>query len=120
VDEDPIQLVTTYLPAELCPDVAEADLTRGSLYDLLNDRYGLVVASGTRLLEAVAAQRPVSTLLGVKKGAPLFRMESVSYLQDGRPLEYYIAWHRGDRTKLEIQTVVGPDVPAGRTVATDA
>ena len=118
VEEDPIQLVTTYLPAELCPDVAEADLTSGSLYDLLKERYGLVVASGTRLLEAVAAQRPVSTLLGVKKGAPLFRMESVSYLPDGRPLEYYVAWHRGDRTKLEIQTVVGPDMSADRAVTT--
>lgn len=114
VDEEPMQLVTTYLPADLCPDVVTADLTTGSLYDLLRSRYGLLVASGTRILESVAAQRPVSTLLGVSNGAPLFRMESVSLMQDGQPLEYYVAWHRGDRTKLEIQTVVGPEMPGGR------
>jgi GntR family transcriptional regulator len=107
VDEEPIQLVTTYIPSDLCPDLVTADLTTGSLYDMLRSRYGLAVASGVRVLEAVAAQRPVSTLLGLNKGAPLFKMESVSYLQDGRPLEYYVAWHRGDRSKFEIEVVSG-------------
>jgi GntR family transcriptional regulator len=55
----------------------------------------------------VAAQRPISALLGVHKGAPLFRMESISYLQNVRPLKYYVAWHRGDRSKFEMEMVVG-------------
>lgn len=110
VDEEPLQLVTTYMPCELCPDLVTADLTTGSLYELLRTRYGLAVSSGVRVLEAVAAQRPVCTLLGVNKGAPLFKMESVSYLQDGRPLEYYVAWHRGDRCKFEIEVVAGTNI----------
>jgi GntR family transcriptional regulator len=106
VNDEPIQFVTTYLPLELCPDVVTADLSTGSLYALLRDRYGLSVASGLRTLEAVAAQRPIAVLLEVPKGAPLFRVESTSYLADGRPFEYYEGWHRGDRSKFEIQTVV--------------
>jgi GntR family transcriptional regulator len=29
----------------------------------------------------------------------------VSYLEDGRPLEYFHALHRGDRTKFEVNLV---------------
>jgi GntR family transcriptional regulator len=65
------------------------------------------VASGTRTVEAVAAQRPLTMLLGVAKGVPLLKIESVSYLADGRSLEYYEAWHRGDRSKFEIEVVAG-------------
>lgn len=114
VNEEPMQLVTTYIPHDLCPDLVAADLTTCSLYDLLRTRYSLTVASGTRVLEAVLAQRPICTLLGVNKGAPLLKMESVSYLRDGRPLEYYIAWHRGDRSKFEIEMMVGANVTVGQ------
>lgn len=106
VDGEPMQFVTTYIPYDLCPDLLTSDLSSGSLYELLREHYGLAVASGTRYLEAVTARRPVTTLLGVSKGTPLFKMESISYLSDGRPLEYYEAWHRGDRSKFEIELVM--------------
>jgi GntR family transcriptional regulator len=105
VNDEPVQLVTTYLPYNLCPDLETADLSKGSLYALLRELYGLTMSSGTRTLEAVIAQTPIATLLEVPKGAPLFRMESTSYLSDGRPFEYYEGWHRGDRDKFVIEMV---------------
>lgn len=100
--------VQTYIPCDLCPGLVEVNLERGSLYALLRERYGLTVGSGTRLVEAVPARPPVSTLLEVRKGSPLLKIASVSYLEDGRPLEYYEAWHRGDRTRFEIEVVRSP------------
>jgi GntR family transcriptional regulator len=108
VNDAPLQFVTTYLPYDLCPDLVQADLSTGSLFARLRDRYGLAVASGRRTLEAVAAQRPLTTMLEVPKGAPLFRVESISYLADGRPFEYYEGWHRGDRTRFEIELLSRP------------
>src|SRR5579875_1080244 len=80
--------VQTFIPEELCPDLVNVNLERRSLYALLRERYGLVVASGKRSIEAVLAGPPISELLKVRKGAPLLKIESVSYLADGRPLEY--------------------------------
>lgn len=97
--------VQTYIPHDLCPDLVGEDLAIGSLYALLRERYGLGVASGRRTVEAVLAHPPISTLLEVRKGAPLLKIDSVSYLADGRPLEYYEAWHRADRSKFEIEVV---------------
>ena len=55
--------------------------------------------------QAVLAHPPRTALLGVVRGDPLLKIDSVSYLADGRPLKYYEAWHRGDRSKLEIEVI---------------
>jgi GntR family transcriptional regulator len=106
IEEQPLQVVTTYIPQLLCPGLELVDLTRASLYAVLRQRYGLAVASGTRTLEAIEAQQPITKLLAVPKGKALFKMTSISYLVDGRPFEYYEAWHRGDRSKFEIELAV--------------
>lgn len=102
VDGDVLLFVQTYVPASLCPGLVD-DLSDVSLYGLLRERYGLEVAAGTRMVEAVLAHPPLTALFGVARGDPLLKIDSVSYLADGWPLEYYEAWHRGDRSKLEIE-----------------
>lgn len=105
VNEEPIQLVTTYLPYELCPALAEADLEDRSLYDFLESTCGLSITRGRRFIEAVAANEVEARLLHVERGAPLILLDSVSYLADGCPIEYYHAVHRGDRSRFEIELV---------------
>jgi GntR family transcriptional regulator len=108
--------VQTYVPFDLCPELLESDLAAGSLYAFLRERCRLSVASGRRTVEAALAHPPVSTLLEVRNGAPLLKIESVSYLADDRPLEYYEAWHRGDRSKFEIEMLAVSAEPAPRSV----
>ena len=105
VEAAPIVLVTTYLPHALCPSLVEIDLTRRSLYTYLEETYSLVIDRGRRILEAVIAGEYEAKLLGVNEGAPLISLESVSYLEDGTPLEYYKALHRGDRSVFEVELV---------------
>jgi GntR family transcriptional regulator len=105
VNEEPIQLVTSYLPYALCPRVAEVDLTHRSLYDVLENECGLSIARGKRFLEAVGANESEARLLQIERGAPLIMLDSVSFLEDGRPVEYYHAVHRGDRSRFEVELV---------------
>jgi GntR family transcriptional regulator len=101
VQDEPITLVTTYLPYAACPEVLQADLTHQSLYALLEHDYNLFIARGARTLEAVAANEQQAGLLEVEVGSPLILIHSVSYLEDGVPIEYYLAFHRGDRSRFE-------------------
>jgi GntR family transcriptional regulator len=105
VDEEPLVLVATYLPAARCPGLEAVDFTRRSLYEYLETAYGIVIARGHRVLEAVPASEYEAGLLGVKKGAPLILLDSVSYLADGSPIEYYHALHRGDRSRFEVELI---------------
>lgn len=105
VQNEPIVLVTTYLPYALCPKLAQADLSNQSLYALLEEECGLVIARGRRVIEAVPASEYEAHHLQVAKGAPLILLDSVSYLADGTPIEYYRAFHRGDRSRFEVELV---------------
>ncbi len=53
----------------------------------------------------MVADEQVAKLLKVSKGAPLFQLDSVSYLRDGTPVEYFIAYHRGDRSQFEVELI---------------
>ena len=105
VAEEPIVVVTSYLPYHLCPALANADLTNQSLYKFLEQECGLMIARGRRTIEAVAANEYEAELLQIDRGAPLILLNSVSYLEDGTPIEYYHAVHRGDRSRFEVELV---------------
>lgn len=105
VHDEPIQLTTTYIPSHLCRDLLHQDLSNQSLYTFLEKHCGLMIARGHRSVEAVPASDYEARLLDVKKGAPLIMLDSVSFLSDGTPVEYYHAVHRGDRTRFEVELV---------------
>src|SRR5690606_9224844 len=111
VDAEPIVLVTTWLPHDLCASLVEVDLTDRSLYQELA-KLGLHIQHGKRTLEAVSATAADGRLLGVKRGEPLLFLRSVTYLPGGRAIEYYEAKHRGDRTSLEVDLVKTPEPKA--------
>ena len=102
VNDEPINLVRTFLPYALCPGLSDVDLSNHSLYAVLEDEFGLVLSHGQRAIEAVIADEREACLLGIERGAPLIYLESVTYLQDGTPIEYYQALHRGDRSRFEV------------------
>ena len=105
VDDTPIVMVTSYLPQSLCPNLMDFDLTGQSLYHVLETEFGIVLSHGRRTIEAVAAKAREAELLEVEECDPLMLLDSVTYLEDGTPMEYYHAVHRGDRTRFEVELV---------------
>ncbi len=105
VQDEPVVLTTTFLPHELCPGLEDADLTHRSLYEYLETECGLTLERGRRTIEAVAADSRQARLLRTPKGSPLILIQSVSHLANGRPIEYYLALHRGDRSRFEVELV---------------
>jgi GntR family transcriptional regulator len=100
---EPLMVTETWVPAELCSGLEGADLGRRSLYEVFRTDHGHAIASGTRTLEAVAAPREVASALRVRSGSPTMRIEILSRIDTGRVLEFSIAFHRGDRTRFEIE-----------------
>lgn len=101
---EPLLLVTSYLPENICPALLHVDFTRKSLYEALKEECGIEIAHATRCMEAVAANELEARLLNVKPGAPLMLIESTAYLEDGTPVEYFKARHRGDRTRFQVES----------------
>ncbi len=104
VGEEPIQLVASYIPRNLCREILSEDFRERSLYRFLEGR-GLFVARGHRTIEAVRATEREAGHLHVEIGAPMIRIESIGYLDDGTPIEYFHAIHRGDKTRFRVALV---------------
>ena len=111
VDGRLVMYVLNHLPPELARTVLGADLENGSLYQVLEEREGLSVCGGARVVEAVAAEGELAGLLEVEAGSPILFVESLSWGVDNQRFECYRAWHRADRTKIQVQ-VVHEDVAA--------
>jgi GntR family transcriptional regulator len=111
VDGRLVMYVVNHLPPELAQTVLPADLENGSLYQVLEERRALTVFGGARVVEAVPAEGDLATLLEVDPGSPILFVESVSWAENQSRFECYRAWHRADRTKIQVQ-VVHEDVAA--------
>jgi GntR family transcriptional regulator len=105
IEHEPIVLVGTYIPRFMCPDLIQLDMSTHSLYRVLAEKYNLEIVRAHRSLEAVAATVVESAQLEVEKDSPLLLLKSTGYLADNRPLEYFIAFHRGDRAKFDVELV---------------
>jgi GntR family transcriptional regulator len=99
----------TYIPEALCPELVHDDLSSGSLYRLLRDRYGVKISWGERSLEAVAADGGAARLLDLALASPLLLLDTVAYLPDGCPFEYSRVLQRGDRARVEVEFLPAPD-----------
>ena len=73
-----------------------------SLYRILRQEYRLPVVSAVRRVEASVADERQAHLLRIRSGAPLLVLRSLGYTTGRRPLDYFVALHRGDRSAFEV------------------
>jgi GntR family transcriptional regulator len=99
---EPWVLVRTYVPHAVAPGLLDDDLTEQSLYALLEDKYGVQLNHGIRLLEAVPASAVVAEALQLRPRDPVLLLHSTAWDMLGRPVEYFIAYHRGDRSRFQV------------------
>ena len=103
VGGEPICLTRTLLPSPRFAGLAGQDLSGSSLYEVLRSAFGVDPRSGSRAVEAVAADRRTADLLGVRKGSPVLRLAAVNSDASGEPFEHFTAWYRADRTTFRIE-----------------
>lgn len=103
VQGEPFMVAHTWLPHELFPGLEGSDLAQRSLYEVLETDYQRSITRGSRVLEAVAASAEVAGRLEIAPASPVVRVELISYGDDGRALEYSVAFHRGDRARFRFE-----------------
>lgn len=112
IGEIPWVLTITYLPFTLAPGLVNEDMSSQSLYRLLEDKYGVQLKRGRRAVEATTADSDMANSLGINKGAPLLVLHSTSYGMDDKPVEVFVAYHRGDRSRFEVELTRNSSTPS--------
>ncbi len=107
--QQPILFVKSYLPEKLFPGLTEIDFSNRSLYQTLRENYQVRITRIRRRMESIAADESVAALLEVKPGFPIMYIENTAFDDNGVPIEYYIAWRRGDKARFEFEYTVAPE-----------
>jgi GntR family transcriptional regulator, N-acetylglucosamine utilization regulator len=112
VNAEPLVLTTAHMPLSLCAPILEYDMTRRSLFETFERELGYTLHRGTRAIEARLAGRDVAQHLGIEEGAPVLVFTGVTYIEGGRPIEYFVGIHRGDRSRFEVELFRSRSRPA--------
>jgi GntR family transcriptional regulator len=103
IENEPFAFMRSYVPYDLCPKIAEVDLTGKSLLEEIKREYGYEIDSSRRSIEAVLANEDEARLLEIPVGSALLLYKSVSYISSGRAIGTTKVLFRGDRTKFEVE-----------------
>lgn len=96
LDDTPLSVVDSYLPAELGASIKRADLRR-STYELLWEKFRIRLHRSVHTLRVGRAELDVAAMLGISLADPLLRIQSCVYLQDETPIRWIENYFREDK-----------------------
>jgi len=102
VQEVPISLQVSYIPAHLCPGLEDQDLSQEALYTVLEREYSVSFLRAEEFIEPVLADEYVASRLHITAGSPIFLVERCSYIFNDRLGEFRRAHMRGDLYRYRI------------------
>ena len=100
MDDVPILVDRTCVPLSLAPGLDRVDLDAASLYEVLEERYGIRPTRAHFTVEAVAADARQAALLGLEPGQPVLRCRQQTEDETGRRIELCEMVYRGDRYRF--------------------
>jgi GntR family transcriptional regulator len=120
-DHETMAIETLHVRESLIPGLTAADLEQRSFYDILQERFGIVIVGGSQTIEPTVTNEEESDALGVPLHSPAFLFERTTRADDGEIVEYVRSIYRGDRYKLVTELSRTPAVQRGRRrIATSA
>jgi GntR family transcriptional regulator len=99
-DGESMAIETLHVRETHVPGLTQKDLEERSFYELLSDRYGIVITGGEQTIEPTVTDEEESSALGVPLHSPAFRFERVTHSAAGEIVEFVESIYRGDRYKL--------------------
>lgn len=97
----PLVYVQTWLSAARFHALLNEDMETCSLYELLESVYGVRVCHAHRRFTAAECGEH-SQLLACSPHSPVCLVHTTGYDQDDAPVEYSVAWYRGDCNQFEV------------------
>ncbi|MCL6442504.1 MAG: GntR family transcriptional regulator [Alicyclobacillus sp.] len=100
MEDDPFVLETSYLPADMVPDLSAHALEHSSLYDFLRDAYGIIVVKAKESFEPVLISDFEAAYLETHEGYPALLLHRVAFDNSGSVVEYCKSIVRGDKCRF--------------------
>jgi GntR family transcriptional regulator len=121
-DGETMAIETLHVRESRVPGLSAADLEEHSFYELLRDRYNVVIVGGTQTVEPTVTNEEESEELGVPLHSPALLLERTTRDARDEVVEFVRSLYRGDRYRLvtELRRQEQRRLPATAPAARDA
>jgi GntR family transcriptional regulator len=99
---EPISYMINYIPSRLVPEFTKKKFGEESLYELLENQYGLFASMAVDTVGSRMATEEEAAALKIDSRSPVLSVRRLSYLDDGTPMELSLVTSRGDRYQYEV------------------
>jgi GntR family transcriptional regulator len=114
VNEDPVAVVTSYLPARIFAGIDKLDLEKQSLYAIFENSYKRRLQWAEEVIGAVVAGEEEAEILETSVGNPLLIIKETTYDTQNVAIEYSLSLLRGDRYTASVISVRKAEVGVGK------
>jgi GntR family transcriptional regulator len=110
-DGEPMGIQTAHIPLAMAPSLVNEDFSSTSLYDRLQQKFGLLPAHAREIHFATLIEGQDAALLDLPEGSLGLGATRSTFLADGRPFEFVNSVMRGDRYQIVLDLVAKMPVP---------
>lgn len=105
INNEPVMLESYLIPVARFPELDQYDLENRSIYEILEDEYGVSIARARQSFEPVVATDFEAKLLNIPVGDALMMEKRLSYDAHNLPIEIGKDRYRGDRFRFVTEAV---------------
>ena len=105
VNDEPVAVVTSFLPARIFSGLDKQDLEKRSLYEIFERTYNRKLQWAEEVIGAVTASADDAHALQAKPGSPLLLIKETTYDGQAIPIEFSVSLLRGDRYTASVISV---------------
>ncbi|MDX9951242.1 MAG: GntR family transcriptional regulator [Methylophilaceae bacterium] len=106
-DRQPVSLDVTYVRRDLGLRLAKEDLATRDIFVIIENEYATPLGHADLSMNAIAADGALAALLDVPVGAPILRMERLTWTRDGQPIDFEYLYYRGDSFRYQVRAERG-------------
>lgn len=103
LNREPISVDVSYLPQAIGERLLREDLAHRDIFLILENDYGLPLGQAELQIEAMLADEALARLLKILEGAPILRIERLTFTADGKPLDFEYLYYRGDAFQYRLR-----------------
>ncbi len=96
LNEMPMIIVTTYVPLSITEDLSNYDFNNQSLFEVLMENNGIKISFAEKEFRAKISDPKDAILLDITLESAIQEVRTITYDDNGQPIEYSISRDRGD------------------------
>lgn len=103
INREPVSLEVTYVPRYLGEQLQKADLVTRDIFLILENDCGEALGHADLAIDAVLADSYLAEALQINDGAPVMRIERLTFNAGGKPLDFEYLYYRGDAFQYRLR-----------------